>query len=316
MKKIIAMISALAVVVGATVLSFAADFLGDANLDGKVDSLDALEILEYAVGITKEIDIKHADITKDGEINSLDALAVLQTAVGMLEPEAVEETTEPTEPSTEPATEPSTEPEKNPLDYSKAEIIGMYNKAVTDSYKAKVTVRSASNVSISINSITGGDTVKKLANSIIEKNAVPTDETKVFTDGKSSDGVNLKEFTACSNIDLDGVKSVSIKKNGNGYEIEFTVVSEEASLNKAPQYNSQCSKPLDINSVDLMGAKVTSADFDYEGTVIKAVIDENGKITSTNVSMPLAVIGEGKLSLIKIKVDAAGLYTNSSEFVY
>lgn len=58
--------------------------LGDINSDGKINSTDALFILQYSVGqIT--LDNKkstRADVTKDGKINSSDALMILQYAVG------------------------------------------------------------------------------------------------------------------------------------------------------------------------------------------------------------------------------------------
>lgn len=305
MKKIIAIIMALCLVSSLAVFAGAVSYYGDVDGDGNINSSDALSILRYAVGIEKEIDEKTADITKDGEINSSDALAVLQTAVGMLEAQIIEE--EPETPD---------EPEKNPLDYSKEEIIEFFNKAVEGSYKENVSVTSSELVSITLNSITGGETVKNLANSIVSKYTEPTTLTQTFSDGKAEDETALKYFTACGGIDADGVKTASIKKNGNGYEVELTIVEEKADLANPPKYNSQASRPLDINSIDLMGAKVSKADYTYTGTVLKAVIDENGKITATSVRMPLAVIGEGKLTVFKISVDASGVYTNESVFEY
>lgn len=52
----------------------------DVNADGKINSLDALKILQASVGteILDESQMKAADINADGKINSLDALIVLQ----------------------------------------------------------------------------------------------------------------------------------------------------------------------------------------------------------------------------------------------
>ena len=58
--------------------------MGDLNGDGKVNSSDALEILQHSVG-SKAIEgnaLTAADLTGDGNINSADALSVLQVAVG------------------------------------------------------------------------------------------------------------------------------------------------------------------------------------------------------------------------------------------
>lgn len=57
---------------------------GDANLDKKVNSVDALNILEYSVGkrVFTDTQKKAADITDDGKIDSKDALSVLKKSTG------------------------------------------------------------------------------------------------------------------------------------------------------------------------------------------------------------------------------------------
>ena len=58
--------------------------MGDTNHDGRVNSSDALEILQHSVG-SKTIEgnaLKAADLTADGNINSADALNALQVSVG------------------------------------------------------------------------------------------------------------------------------------------------------------------------------------------------------------------------------------------
>lgn len=298
MKKIISVISALSLTAGLAVTAGAVSYLGDADKNGAVNSADALAILEYSVGKTTEIDVKFADINKDKEVNSADALEALRISVGEIAAEEIKEE----------------EPGKDPLDFSKAEIIEFYNKAITESRTGKVKVTNTENVSITINSITGGNLVKNIANGIVESYAKPTTATKNFVNGKC-DSETLGYFSACSNIDADGVAKAEIKKSGNGYEVTITVVPEKSQLGTEPKYNAQCSRPLDIGAVDLKGIKVTKADFNYSGTVLKAVIDENGKVISTNVTMPLAVVGEGSLG-IKVSVDASGVYTNNSVYAY
>ena len=59
---------------------------GDLNRDFKINSLDALMVLQSAVGLINldSAQTVQADVSKDGAINSYDALMILQYAVGQL----------------------------------------------------------------------------------------------------------------------------------------------------------------------------------------------------------------------------------------
>lgn len=60
--------------------------LGDVNIDGKINSNDALKVLQYSVGsITLSAEAKtNADVNKDNKVNSTDALKILQYTVGQI----------------------------------------------------------------------------------------------------------------------------------------------------------------------------------------------------------------------------------------
>lgn len=59
---------------------------GDINLDGYVNSSDALMLLQYATGLRtlSSSQKKYADVTADGKVNSSDTLCILQKATGKL----------------------------------------------------------------------------------------------------------------------------------------------------------------------------------------------------------------------------------------
>lgn len=59
---------------------------GDLNLDGYINSSDALMLLQHATGIKtlNATQKKYADVTADGKVNSSDALCILQKATGNL----------------------------------------------------------------------------------------------------------------------------------------------------------------------------------------------------------------------------------------
>lgn len=65
-------------------LAKGADILGDVNNDKKVDSGDALMILQHSVGkiALNSTQLTQADVTKEGNVDSTDALTVLQFVVG------------------------------------------------------------------------------------------------------------------------------------------------------------------------------------------------------------------------------------------
>lgn len=84
MKKLISFILTVIVAMSVCVLAYAKD-VGDINGDSKVNSSDALLVLQYAVGKIKNIDTKAADVTGDGKINSSDALRILQISVGTVD---------------------------------------------------------------------------------------------------------------------------------------------------------------------------------------------------------------------------------------
>lgn len=85
MKKAISILMAIVLVMVSTVFVIAGNNQkGDANKDGKINSADALLILQYVVGQKSSIDKDLADVNSDGKINSNDALQVLQIVVGVI----------------------------------------------------------------------------------------------------------------------------------------------------------------------------------------------------------------------------------------
>lgn len=56
--------------------------LGDANGDGKVNTTDAVVVINYYLGKTNTIDIKAADINQDGKINTTDAVGIINKYLG------------------------------------------------------------------------------------------------------------------------------------------------------------------------------------------------------------------------------------------
>ena len=69
-------------------VTHASDLTGDINSDGKVNSLDALIVLQYSVGLSTDVkNFRAGDVNSDMLLNSIDALIILQISVGLINPE-------------------------------------------------------------------------------------------------------------------------------------------------------------------------------------------------------------------------------------
>lgn len=69
-------------------------YLGDSNGDNRINSYDALNVLQYSTDsvLFNQFEFESADVNKDGDIDSLDALIILQYSVGIIEKfESIEE---------------------------------------------------------------------------------------------------------------------------------------------------------------------------------------------------------------------------------
>lgn len=208
----------------------------------------------------------------------------------------------------------------DPTSYSKEQIVKYYNESMNKSYNApKVAIKKTDIIAINVESIKpGGDIATDIANKIIEKYAKTTEETKNFVKGGAADDASYKasSFAVPAELDAKGAKSATVTKKGNDYVISIQVVSESATLKKFPVYNKQCSFPLDLASVDLLGIKVTSADFNYPGTILKAVVGSDGYVKTAEVYMPMAGGGGGNLIGINGSATVSGSLKKTLAFTY
>ncbi len=184
------------------------------------------------------------------------------------------------------------------LGYNKNQLVAYYNSCLKSSYsQARMTDRKTEQVTIGVDSVKFNDggtnkAITNIANSIASNNQKQVDETKTFTNGRASDGTAASTYVLPANLSASGVKSASVSRNGNGYKVVITLVSETCGHNTKPPHNASCAWPLDINEVAgaLNGfAEVTQAQFKYPGTTLTANIDSAGRVSFVRVDMPLTV---------------------------
>jgi hypothetical protein len=62
-----------------------APLLGDVNLDGYTNNLDAVMLFNYAIGrIDTLVGLKNADTRADGQLNNVDATVLFNFAIGRI----------------------------------------------------------------------------------------------------------------------------------------------------------------------------------------------------------------------------------------
>lgn len=294
-KAGISVAAAAAVAASASAFSLAAEYYGDVNNDGAVNSSDALLLLNYTVGNeVKSINLDKADVNGDGSINSADALQILKISVGLIDPTEIKPE------------------EKTPVDYNKEETVKYYNEALRKAYASKnVTINKKTDVKVKIDKLTA---FRDIANGLIEQYAVPSEATETF----QSEPAKVEKFLVPTALEADGAKEAKVETTENGYKVTITLVGETVDYKTAPKYNTQASLPL--TGIEELARQnsvtVKSSAFNYTGTVLTAEIDKDGNILSLNHTMPLQLAAKVKYGIIGIEGSGSGLYTLDATFTY
>jgi hypothetical protein len=274
-----------------------------------------------------------------GWVNKTDIKGIEEGTVTPPDPD-----TEPTEPpvtqpgtttpattkpaTTKPATTkpPTTKPADTvnaPVGGTAAQIVSFYNKRADElrTYKGKVTVTKKDGTVTVINSISGGNVVKNLAQDMLP-NDYTTKPTLTFTNGKSGSTTLTKHLprgdqAKMSVLEPAGVSSASCVKSGSGWKVTIALKKETVnSLSGVPKYTSQCMDTLDLTADDLKPFTLQSARVDYVNCKIEAVLDAQGSITKLDITTPAQITGKLKYGILGINADVTGTYKGNYTFAY
>ncbi|WP_417152229.1 hypothetical protein, partial [Ruminococcus sp.] len=193
-----------------------------------------------------------------------------------------------------------------------AEAVEYYNNALKKAYASEnVTIDKKTDVKVKIDNLSA---FKDLANSLIDKYAVPTKATETF----KSEPEKAEKFLVPTALEADGAKEAKVEATENGYKVTITLVSETVDYKTAPKYNTQASLPLtDIAELAAQNnVTVKSSSFNYSGTVLTAEIDKDGNILSLNHTMPLKLSAKVRYGLMNIEGSGSGKYTLDATFTY
>ncbi len=262
-KRFLSLALALVLCVSVAPLAFAASVRGDANMDDKINSTDALLILKYSVNKETEItDEYFLDVNGDGKINSTDALRTLKIAVGT----------------------------DDPLTYSTAEILKFYSDAMmTTAYEVN-----------DIHFTTTKEAKYKLTapGEFYEDDINASDGMVINFDesGLDEDGYTPLDYLPYPWIDASAAKSVSIEKTENGYKVTVVLNSEKVTLEDEEPfpdnhvwYAGDCLAGFPADDVEEY--TLNMAQTVYPGATIVAYISDAGYLTQLNADIPYIMTG-------------------------
>ncbi len=213
-----------------------------------------------------------------------------------------------------------------PLTYSKAQLIAYYNSCLKKSYaQPKMNATKTEFVDVSVSGIDIGSfdfDVDSIVQNIVDKNTTANNkpQTKSFVNGEADDGVLASKFVLPVNLYDGAVKNIKATKQGSGYKILILLNQESCPYTELPPFNSSCAWPLDFTVIDFGWAlAIHNCTFNYPGTLLTATVDEQDRVTSVKVEMPLTIENaSGKaISLVNIHVDSIkGKWTCTNEMTF
>ncbi|MBQ7044788.1 MAG: dockerin type I repeat-containing protein [Clostridia bacterium] len=257
MKKFLSVILALVICVSVMPFAFAASVRGDANLDGSVNSVDALLILRYAVGLEDEVFNEYTyDVNGDYAINSTDALRILMIAVE----------------------------NDNPLTYGKKELLKFYSDAMTTSCLETSEITYTS------------EYTSRLVNDYDEADYVdfyePFNDVAYFENGYNEE-YDMVAFDYCPYpwIEEAAVADAKIELVDGKYRVTITLVAEGATYDEPmPYYNATyAANYTDCTFSGLEDYFVTDSSAYYAGTTLNAIINADGYLEYLEIDMPFEI---------------------------
>lgn len=298
MKKIIAVAAALVMIFCAVCpAAFAADIkLGDTDLNGKVNSSDALKTLQAAAGLVTLSDeaFASADVNADNRANSSDALLILQYATGLISKFPAEKQEE---------KDPSTIPE----------ILDFYKKVAAQNSGIS-TAQSFELKELNIGLVLG-KLLQPLADQLIKSNTMDVPGFPGDMETLSADDFLTAKYTKNS----DGTVTVTMKVKPQsdtlvGSKYEGPTGRAIGVVGNVPQLIEEA------GASDYVDLTETTGGIDYSNAVIKIVVDSSlnlvkGKCTWTYTAYGHAEHVNGNYNGFEIK-DASGDGTVNYKLAY
>lgn len=202
------------------------------------------------------------------------------------------------------------------------EIVAKLNEVVNASKHeaGTVTVRKVESINLNLDDCSIS-AATKLLNPIIQKFITDTDDTFVFTDGVATkDDGGTKELNSFfvpsgkdASLSPDAVANATWTDNGNGtYTIEVLLKAETSTFDGAtgatvnPVNHESIMDPLNLATLDISPAKITSANMSYPGLELKATYNSNGTLDEIVENCKMSGTGSGGISVFNVDLTISG----------
>lgn len=213
---------------------------------------------------------------------------------------------------------------------STAEIVKAYNDAVnnTKAYTGTINARKVNDMTLNLDDCSIGFLTSTI-NGILQGLVSDSDKSWTFEncvatqdDGSTRDlDYHVPPSRRQAALTEAGVASASATDNGDGtYTMKIALVAETSSYDGTntvnPVHNESVVDPLNLATLDISPAKITSANMNYPGTTLEATVNEDGLLTKLIVELPMAGNGVGSLSGASLEAVISGGNVDTYEFSY
>lgn len=292
MKKIIAVAAAVVMIFCAVCpAAFAADIkFGDTDLNGKVNSADALKTLQASAGLVMLSDeaIASADVNADNRVNSSDALLILQYSTGLISQFPAEK---------QEAKDPSTKEEVFEF-YKK---VAEQNSEISTAQSFELKELKLNNIPFLFNSF-----VESIAEGLIKSNTMDVPGFPGDMETLSADDFLTAKYIK----NADGTVTVTMKVKPQSDTIEGS--KYEGPTGRAIGVVGDVPQLIaDAGVADYVDLSKTTGGIDYSNAVIKIVVDSSLKLVKGKCTWTYTAYGHAEhvnIEYEKIKINDAGGY--------
>lgn len=186
---------------------------------------------------------------------------------------------------------------------STEEIVAKYNEVINATKKMQNgTMHKTSKTDIEVTDLSVSF-LKSTVNGIVSGLVKPSDDTWTFTNGVADDGKTPSSAITPGDRDValpaSGVKSATCTPNGDGYTMTIVLNEEKSTFDGTnttdPVAHESCLSPLNLATLDISPAKITSADMTYPGATLNVTVDGQGRVTHYDFKLPMSGNGAGSL---------------------